>query len=95
MNTKLIVGMAALLLAAPAVATHSGSYHRDAVGPTTVNVQALAELVPADVLTWDRVELATGAVEHESTPVGAEPAASGNSRSISASRVCCRLVSIA
>lgn len=36
-------------------------------------LQALAELVPADVLTWDRVELATGAVEHESTPVGAEP----------------------
>ena len=25
----------------------------------------LAELVPADVLTWDRVELATGAVRHE------------------------------
>ena len=37
-------------------------------------LQALAELVPADVLTWDRVELATGAVDHESTPVGAEPA---------------------
>jgi DNA-binding CsgD family transcriptional regulator len=36
-------------------------------------LQALAELVPADVLTWDRVELATGAVEHEATPVGAEP----------------------
>jgi DNA-binding CsgD family transcriptional regulator len=36
-------------------------------------LRALAELVPADVLTWDRVELATGAVEHESTPVGAEP----------------------
>jgi DNA-binding CsgD family transcriptional regulator len=36
-------------------------------------LQALAELVPADVLTWDRVELATGAVDHEATPVGAEP----------------------
>jgi len=36
-------------------------------------LQALAELVPADILTWDRVELATGAVDHESTPVGAEP----------------------
>jgi DNA-binding CsgD family transcriptional regulator len=36
-------------------------------------LEALAELVPADVLTWDRVELATGALEHESTPVGAEP----------------------
>jgi hypothetical protein len=36
---------------------------------------ALGELVPSDVLTWDRVELATGAVRHEavqrtrSTPV--------------------------
>jgi DNA-binding CsgD family transcriptional regulator len=36
-------------------------------------LQALAELVPADILTWDRVELSTGAVDHESTPVGAEP----------------------
>jgi DNA-binding CsgD family transcriptional regulator len=36
-------------------------------------LRALAELVPSDVLTWDRVELATGAVEHEATPVGAEP----------------------
>jgi DNA-binding CsgD family transcriptional regulator len=37
-------------------------------------LHALAELVPADVLSWDRVELATGAVDHEATPVGAEPA---------------------
>ena len=37
-------------------------------------LEALDELVPADVLTWDRVELATGAVDHEATPVGAEPA---------------------
>jgi DNA-binding CsgD family transcriptional regulator len=36
-------------------------------------LQALAELVPADVLTWDRIELATGAVDHQATPVGAEP----------------------
>src|SRR6187200_3075180 len=36
-------------------------------------LQALAELVPADVLMWDRVELATGAVDHRATPVGAEP----------------------
>src|SRR5688500_18389161 len=36
-------------------------------------LQALAELVPADVLTWDRIELATGAVDHDATPVGAEP----------------------
>src|SRR3954453_689477 len=36
-------------------------------------LQALAELVPADVLTWDRVELATGVVDHEAPPVGAEP----------------------
>src|SRR6476646_4463880 len=36
-------------------------------------IQALAELVPTDILTWDRVELSTGAVDHEATPVGAEP----------------------
>jgi DNA-binding CsgD family transcriptional regulator len=36
-------------------------------------LDALAELVPADVLTWDRVDLATGAVDHEATPAGAEP----------------------
>ena len=28
----------------------------------------LARLVPADVMTWDRVELATGAVRHEAVP---------------------------
>jgi DNA-binding CsgD family transcriptional regulator len=32
----------------------------------------LVELVPADVLTWDRVELATGAVDHEAVPAEAE-----------------------
>jgi DNA-binding CsgD family transcriptional regulator len=37
-------------------------------------LQALADLVPADVLTWDRVKLATGAVRHEALPVEAEPA---------------------
>jgi DNA-binding CsgD family transcriptional regulator len=36
-------------------------------------LRALAELVPADVLTWDRVALATGAVRHEAAPAGAEP----------------------
>jgi DNA-binding CsgD family transcriptional regulator len=36
-------------------------------------LRALAELVPADVASWDRVELATGAVEHETAPVDAEP----------------------
>jgi len=36
-------------------------------------LDALAELVPADVLIWDRVDLATGAVEHEASPAGAEP----------------------
>jgi DNA-binding CsgD family transcriptional regulator len=36
-------------------------------------LRALAELVPADVLTWDRVELATGGVRHEAVPAGAEP----------------------
>jgi DNA-binding CsgD family transcriptional regulator len=34
---------------------------------------ALAELVPADVLAWDRVELATGIVQHAVTPADAEP----------------------
>src|SRR4051794_26856790 len=34
---------------------------------------ALAELVPADRVTWDRVELATGLVDHEAAPVDAEP----------------------
>ena len=33
----------------------------------------LARLVPADVLTWDRVELASGAVRHEAVPAEAEP----------------------
>src|SRR5215218_5397723 len=36
-------------------------------------LRTLAELVPADVLTWDRVELTTGAVGHEAVPAGAEP----------------------
>src|SRR3954451_21254024 len=36
-------------------------------------LQLLAELVPADVLTWDRVQLATGAVRHTAVPDGAEP----------------------
>jgi hypothetical protein len=31
-------------------------------------LQALVELVPADVLTWDRVELASGRVRHEIAP---------------------------
>jgi DNA-binding CsgD family transcriptional regulator len=33
----------------------------------------LARLVPADVMTWDRVELGTGAVRHEAVPAEAEP----------------------
>jgi len=36
-------------------------------------LEALAELVRADVLTWDRVELATGAVRHQAVPAEAEP----------------------
>jgi DNA-binding CsgD family transcriptional regulator len=36
-------------------------------------LRGLGELVPADVLMWDRVELATGAVRHEAVPAGAEP----------------------
>ena len=37
-------------------------------------LEALGELVPADVLTWDRIELATGAVRHETVPAEAERA---------------------
>jgi DNA-binding CsgD family transcriptional regulator len=33
----------------------------------------LAGLVPADVLTWDRVEPATGSIDHEVVPTEAEP----------------------
>src|SRR3954447_22609174 len=36
-------------------------------------LRALCELVPADAVTWDRVELATGAVHHQTAPVGVEP----------------------
>jgi DNA-binding CsgD family transcriptional regulator len=37
-------------------------------------LQALAELVPADVLTWDRVELAGDTVRHDVVPAEAEAA---------------------
>jgi len=33
----------------------------------------LCDLVPADVQTWDRVELATGMVDHQALPAEAEP----------------------
>src|SRR5436305_14721861 len=36
-------------------------------------LSGLAELVPADVLMWDRVELITGVVRHEAIPAEAEP----------------------
>jgi DNA-binding CsgD family transcriptional regulator len=36
-------------------------------------LQRLTELVPADVLMWDRVELTTGAVRHQAVPAEAEP----------------------
>ena len=35
-------------------------------------LSGLGELVPADVLTWDRVDLDTRAVQHEAVPVDAE-----------------------
>jgi DNA-binding CsgD family transcriptional regulator len=38
-----------------------------------VALPGLVELVPADVLTWDRVEVTTGAVRHEAVPAEAEP----------------------
>ena len=37
-------------------------------------LSGLGALVPADVLTWDHVELVTGAVRHEAIPAEAEPA---------------------
>ena len=36
-------------------------------------LEGLGELVPAELLTWDRVELASGAVRHEAVPAEAEP----------------------
>jgi DNA-binding CsgD family transcriptional regulator len=36
-------------------------------------LDALAELVPSDVVIWDRVRLATGDVHHEAVPAEAEP----------------------
>ena len=36
-------------------------------------LDTIGELVPVDVLTWDCVALATGAVEHEAAPAEAEP----------------------
>src|SRR2546423_4621056 len=37
-------------------------------------LSGLAELVPADILTWDRVDISTGAVRHDVVPAEAEPA---------------------
>ena len=36
-------------------------------------LEALGELVPADLLAWDQIDLATGAVDHEAIPAEAEP----------------------
>src|SRR4051794_8032712 len=36
-------------------------------------LEALAELVPSDVLTWDRIDLGTGGVRHQAVPAEAEP----------------------
>jgi DNA-binding CsgD family transcriptional regulator len=36
-------------------------------------LSGLAELVPANLVTWDRVELATGGVRHDVIPADAEP----------------------
>ena len=46
---------------------------RTVAGLRRNTLSGLAELVPADVLTWDRVELATGAVCHEALPADTEP----------------------
>ena len=37
-------------------------------------LQALAELVPSDILTWDRIDPDTDAVRHQAVPAEAEPA---------------------
>jgi hypothetical protein len=37
------------------------------------SLAALAQLVPADVMTWDRVELISGSVGHAAFPAEAEP----------------------
>jgi DNA-binding CsgD family transcriptional regulator len=36
-------------------------------------LDGLAQLVPADAMTWDHVEIASGAVRHEAVPADAEP----------------------
>ena len=56
----------------------TGSPGRSSMPRTMAELRPLAlgglcELVPADVFTWDRVELASGAVHHEALPAGAEP----------------------
>jgi DNA-binding CsgD family transcriptional regulator len=54
-------------------------FARGLVGAPTVTelrrraLCGLEELVPADMLTWDRVEVATGAVRHEAVPAEVEP----------------------
>jgi DNA-binding CsgD family transcriptional regulator len=60
------VGAALRLARAIVEARTEAEVHRRAL-------EALAELVRADVLTWDRIKLATGAVRHEPLPAEAEP----------------------
>jgi DNA-binding CsgD family transcriptional regulator len=36
-------------------------------------LDGLAQLVPADAMTWDHVDIASGAVRHEAVPADAEP----------------------
>lgn len=54
-------------------------FARALFGPCTVAevrrraLSNLTELVPSDVLMWDRIELATGVVRHEAIPADAEP----------------------
>jgi DNA-binding CsgD family transcriptional regulator len=60
------------------VGTARGFARGIAEAPTVMDVRlqglvGLAELVHADVLTWDRVTLSTGAVCHEAVPAGVEP----------------------
>jgi PAS domain-containing protein len=36
-------------------------------------LERLVDIVPSDVASWNRIDLSTGAVEHEAAPVDAEP----------------------
>jgi hypothetical protein len=55
----------------------SGCAVRDVAMPWLADTDVGADLVPADVVIWDRVELGTGDVRHEAVPAEAEPPGCG------------------